>query len=117
MPKSKTTTRTTKKTTKPKSARKTTSAAVKKSAVSSTRERGAKPTISKENYTDEYREYLERHEMSGEGRPKLGPAEFDRMDEEMWDLIDIETAQGNLNDEQTVRYRELEFMLLLDNEA
>lgn len=76
-----------------------------------------KPAALKEDFTDEYREYLERYEMSGEGRPKLGPAEFDRMDEEMWELIDIETAQGNLNDEQTVRYRELEFMLLLDNEV
>ncbi len=112
MPKSKTTTRTGKKTVKSKSAtRKTSSTGMKKS------EAPKRAPVSKENYTDEYVEYLERYEMSGEGRPKLGPAEFDRMDDEMWDLIDIETAQGNLNDEQTVRYRELEFMLLLDNEA
>ncbi len=114
MPKSKPTTRTTKKTAK--STRKTTSARTIKAESSSPRERAAKPAVSKENYTDEYREYLERYAMTGEGRPKLGPGEFDRLDDEMWDLIDIETAQGSLTDEQTVRYRELEFMLLLDNE-
>ncbi len=69
----------------------------------------------KENYTEEYSEYLERYELYGEGRPKLTPSEFERLDEELIDLLALEADQGVLNDDQIVRLQELEF-LLLDSE-
>lgn len=69
----------------------------------------------KENYTEEYSEYLERYELYGEGRPRLTPSEFERLDEELIDLLALEADQGVLNDDQIVRLQELEF-LLLDSE-
>ena len=68
------------------------------------------------NYTAEYAEYLERYELYGEGRQRLSPAEFERYDEELLDLLALETEQGILNDDQVVRLQELEF-LLLDSES
>lgn len=65
---------------------------------------------------EEYTEYLERYELYGEGRPHLSPAEFDRLDDEMLDLLALEVEQGTLSDEQIVRLQELEY-LLLDSEA
>ncbi len=70
---------------------------------------------SKENYTEEYTEYLERYELYGEGRPRLTPSEFERLDEELIDLLALEADHGVLNDDQIVRLQELEF-LLLDSE-
>ncbi len=64
------------------------------------------------NYTQEYSAYLERYELFGEGRPHLSPAEFDRLDNEMLDLLALETEQGILSDEQLVRFQELEYLLL-----
>ncbi len=100
MPKSKPTPRTTKKKTPSKStpARKTGAP--------------AKVSAPKPGYTEEYAEYLERYELFGEGRPRLSPAEFDRLDEEFLDLIDQQTEQGVLSPDQEVRYQELEFLLL-----
>lgn len=69
----------------------------------------------KENYTEEYSDYLERYELYGEGRPRLTPSEFERLDEELIDLLALEADQGVLNDDQIVRMQELEF-LLLDSE-
>jgi hypothetical protein len=69
----------------------------------------------KENYTEEYSDYLERYELYGEGRPRLTPSEFERLDEELIDLLALEADQGVLNDDQIVRLQELEF-LLLDSE-
>lgn len=69
----------------------------------------------KENYTEEYSDYLERYELYGEGRPRLSPSEFERLDEELIDLLALEADQGVLNDDQIVRLQELEF-LLLDSE-
>ncbi len=68
------------------------------------------------NYTAEYAEYLERYELYGEGRQRLSPAEFERYDEELLDLLALETEQGILNDDQVVRLQELEY-LLLDSES
>ncbi len=73
------------------------------------------PTATKENYTDEYRDYLVRYELYGEGRPRLSPADFDRYDDELLDLLDQEWTRGSLDDEQVIRKQELEF-LLLDSE-
>ncbi len=67
------------------------------------------------NYSEEYLEYLERYELYGEDRPRLSPPEFEQLDEEMLDLLALETEQGLLNDDQIVRLQELEY-LLLDSE-
>jgi hypothetical protein len=66
-------------------------------------------------YSEEYVEYLERYALYGTGRPHLSPAEFDRLDDEMLDLLALESEVG-LNDEQIVRMQELEY-LLLDSES
>lgn len=77
--------------------------------------RAAKPpVVQKQKYSEEYAEYLERYELFGAGRPCLSPADFDRLDDELLDLIAQEMEHG-LDDEQTIRVRELEF-LLLDSE-
>ena len=93
------------------SKRKTTSArkpAPKKTAKPSTRRAPAK------QYSEEYTEYLERHTLYGEGRRRLSPTEFDRLDDELLDLLAQEMEHG-LNDDQIIRVRELEY-LLLDSE-
>jgi hypothetical protein len=107
MPKSKQSASATRKTAKSKPPKKT---VTKKTIGAPT-----KKTTSKQNYTEEYAEYLERYELYGEGRPRLSPSEFERLDEEILDLLSMETEQGVLNDEQIVRLQELEF-LLLDSE-
>ena len=71
--------------------------------------RAPKPT-----YSEEYAGYLERHALFGAGHPLLSSDEFDRLDDEMLDLLDQEFKAG-LNDEQIIRLQELEF-LLLDSE-
>ena len=73
-----------------------------------------KPAPPQESFTAEYREYLDRYEVSGAGRPRLTPSEFYRLDEELLDLLALEAERG-LNDEQVVRLQELEY-LLLDSE-
>jgi hypothetical protein len=60
--------------------------------------------------TPEYREYLERYAEFGEGRPRLSPDEFDRLDDELLELLDLSGRQ--LSDEQIVRIQELEFLLI-----
>ncbi|HEX7586746.1 MAG TPA: hypothetical protein VF478_00370 [Anaerolineae bacterium] len=68
----------------------------------------------KPTYSEEYAAYLERHALIGAGHPRLSSDEFDRLDDEMLDLLDQEFKAG-LNDEQIIRLQELEF-LLLDSE-
>jgi hypothetical protein len=70
--------------------------------------------IQKKNYSEEYTEYLERYELYGTGRPRLSPAEFDRLDDELLDLLAQEMERG-LDDDQVIRVKELEY-LLLDSE-
>lgn len=65
-------------------------------------------------YSDEYRDYLERYEAAGVGRPRLSAKEFDRLDDELLDLLALQYETG-LDDEQTIRLQELEY-LLLDSE-
>jgi hypothetical protein len=54
---------------------------------------------------------LERYALFGKGHPHLSSDEFDRLDDEMLDLLDLEFKTG-LNDEQIIRLQELEFLLL-----
>jgi hypothetical protein len=65
-----------------------------------------------EEYTQEYREYLERHALTGHGRPRLRPAEFEKLDNELIDLLTIQSDIGALSDDQVVRLQELEYLLL-----
>ena len=96
-----------KKSTQPVQHKKTTA---KKSAT----QKPAPVRASKPLYSEEYVDYLERYALYGTGRPRLSPAEFDRLDDEMLDLLALE-SEGGLNDEQIVRMQELEY-LLLDSE-
>ena len=70
--------------------------------------------VPQQQYSEEYADYLERYALYGAGRPRLSPADFDRLDDEMLDLLGLESEIG-LNDEQIVRMQELEY-LLLDSE-
>ncbi len=89
---------------------------IRKSAASKkARVRAAATTrVPKTAYSEEYNGYLERHALFGAGHPRLTSDEFDRLDDEMLDLLDLEFKVG-LNDEQIIRLQELEF-LLLDSE-
>jgi len=49
--------------------------------------------------------------MYGEDRPRLSPSEFNRLDDELLDLLG-EAEEGKLSDEQTIRLHELEYLLL-----
>jgi hypothetical protein len=61
--------------------------------------------------SDEYREYLQRYALAGADRPRLSSQEFDRFDDELLDLLALETEVG-LDDEQIIRLQELEYLLL-----
>lgn len=74
--------------------------------------RTAKPKpVKTENFSAEYREYLERYAIYGEGRPRLSPADFDKYDDELLDLLGQEMEHG-LDDDQIIRVKELEYLLL-----
>jgi len=62
----------------------------------------------------DYKEYLERYEILGEDRPKLSLEEYDRLDDELLDLLALVVNEVRLNPEQEERLRELESILLLD---
>ncbi len=78
-----------------------------------TRARSPAPSPHAAN-SPEYAEYLGRYAILGTGRPRLTQQEFDRFDDELLDLLGLETGLG-LNDEQIVRLQELEY-LLIDSE-
>lgn len=73
-----------------------------------------KPAPAKQKYTDEYAEYLARYELDGDDRPRLSPGEFERLDDELLELLELQ-AEGKLDDEQIIRIQEIEY-LLLDSE-
>ncbi len=73
-----------------------------------TKPRAARATVA---YSADYREYLQRYKMAGDDRPLLDPKEFDRLDDEYLDLLDMELEFG-LDDDQVIRLRELEYLLL-----
>ena len=62
--------------------------------------------------TEEYSDYIVRYELNGEDRPKLSPSEFNRLDEELLDLLALQGEQGNLSDDEIIRLQELEYLLL-----
>ncbi len=105
MPKSKTTLKRKSKSSKP--------AAAKKKIVQRPTVKKTKP-VAEPVYSDEYREYLQRYALAGGDRPRLSPKEYDRLDDELLDLLAQETEVG-LDDEQIIRLQELEY-LLLDSE-
>src|SRR5512136_3020396 len=70
------------------------------------------PHLPEEDNTDEYNDYLERYELYGEGHPRLSPSEFERYDDELLELLELQADQGSLSDDQIVRLQELEFLLL-----
>ena len=74
----------------------------------------ARKTKAPPMHSEEYVEYLERHELLGRNRPKLTPAQFDQYDDELLDLLALEMERG-LDDDQTIRVKELEY-LLIDSE-
>ncbi len=76
-----------------------------------TRRNSKKP---EDEVAPEYEEYLERYDELGEGRPKLSAEEFDRLDDELLEMLDL-AANRTLSDDQLVRLQELEF-LLIDSE-
>ncbi len=69
-----------------------------------------KAARAKTDVSPEYEEYLERYELMGKDHPLLSPEEFDKLDDELLDLLDLEPA--SLSDDQVVRIRELEFLLI-----
>ena len=70
-----------------------------------------KTTQSPAKSSPEYRDYLDRFAFLGEDRPKLSFAEFEKLDDELLDLL----AMDRLDDEQSIRKQELEY-LLIDSE-
>ncbi len=65
--------------------------------------------------TPEYLDYLERYEEFGEGRPRLSAEDFDKLDDELLELLDLSAGGTELSDDQLIRIQELEF-LLIDSE-
>ena len=106
MPKSKPSTKRKSKPTKP--------TALKKKTIKSRAPVKVKPP-QEPAYSEEYHEYLQRYALAGAGRPRLSFKEFDELDDELWDLLDLQTEVG-LDDEQIIRLQELEY-LLLDSES
>ncbi len=90
---------------------KTTKSTTRKTKAPTTRAK--KEPRAKAQWSPEYEDYLERYELMGEGRPRLAPKEFDKLDDELLDLLEL--SNGDLTDDQVVRIQELEF-LLIDSE-
>jgi hypothetical protein len=78
--------------------------------IKTNRSRAKKETKVQAQLTPEYGEYLERYAEFGEGRPRLSPDEYDRLDDELLELLDL--SGHELSDEQIIRLQELEFLLL-----
>lgn len=107
MPKKKASLQTRKKSSKPTTKKKSVTPK-KKMVARTTRARQARRVP---EYSAEYLDYLERYKMSGGDRPLLSPKEFDRLDDELLDLLALDLEIG-LDDEQVVRLQELEYLLL-----
>ncbi len=72
--------------------------------------RARKESKVKVQITPEYKEYLNRYAEFGEGRLRLSPEEFDRLDDELLELLDL--SGHELSDDQIVRIQELEYLLI-----
>ncbi len=79
-----------------------------KTAARTTRTR--KKTEENVKCSPEYEEYLERYAEFGRDRPRLSPQEFDKLDDELLDLLDL--SGSALNDDQVIRIQELEYLLI-----
>ncbi len=92
-----------------------------KSSKSTPRKSGGRPAPKKAaparklKASPEYMEYLERYEEFGEGRRRLSAQEFDKLDDELLELLDLSAEGRELSDDQVIRIQELEF-LLIDSE-
>lgn len=65
---------------------------------------------SRATVSPEYREYEERYARLGQDRPKLSPAEFEKLDDELLELLALDPDE--MTDEQLVRVQELEYLLI-----
>jgi hypothetical protein len=66
------------------------------------------------SYSEEYASYLKRYELFGEGQPKLSPEEFDRLDDELLDLLALDAEGQELTEDQEERYLELMYLLVAE---
>ena len=66
------------------------------------------------SYSEEYASYLERYGLFGEDRPKLSPEEFDRLDDELLDLLALDAEGEELTEDQEERYLELMYLLVAE---
>ena len=71
----------------------------------------SKMSREEKSYSEEYVSYLERYELCGEDRPKLSPEEFDRLDDELLDLLALDAEGQELTEDQEERYLELMYLL------
>ena len=67
-----------------------------------------------ENYSEEYASYLERYELFSEGQPKLSSEEFERLDDELLDLLAMDAVGQELTEDQEERYLELMYLLVAE---
>jgi hypothetical protein len=65
-------------------------------------------------YSEEYASYLERYRLFSEGQPKLSPEEFDRLDDELLDLLALDVEGEELTEDQEERYLELMYLLVAE---
>ncbi len=66
------------------------------------------------SYSEEYISYLERYELFSEGQLKLSPEEFDRLDDELLDLLALDAEGYELTEDQEERYLELMYLLVAE---
>ena len=79
------------------------------------RQQGVKEMSQEEkSYSEDYASYLERYELLGKGRPKLSPEEFDRLDDELLDLLALDAEGQELTEDQEERYLELMYLLVAE---
>ena len=68
----------------------------------------------KGSYSEEYASYLERYGLFGEDRPRLSPEEFERLDDELLDLLALDAEGRELTEDQEERYLELMYLLVAE---
>jgi hypothetical protein len=66
------------------------------------------------SYSEEYTSYLKRYELFAKDRPKLSPEEFDRLDDELLDLLALDAEGQELTEDQEERYLELMYLLVAE---
>jgi hypothetical protein len=67
-----------------------------------------------QNYSEEYASYLERYELLAEGQPKLSPEEFERLDDELLEILALDAEGQELTEDQEERYLELMYLLVAE---